>query len=63
MYMYVCIYTNIQNPPDPIHDVCSLPDCQISGKCLTYRPKQILKILFRGSNAQESDLPQKIKPY
>jgi len=59
--VHVCL--NIQNPPDPIHVVCSLPDCQISGNCLSYRPVQILKMLFRGSNAPESDLPQKIKRY
>jgi len=55
-----CIYVNIQNRPDPINDVCLLPDCQISGNCLSYRPVQIFKILFRGSNAQESDLSQHI---
>jgi hypothetical protein len=30
---------------------------------VSYRPVQIFKILSRGSNAPESDLPQKIKRY
>ena len=43
-------------PPDPIHDLCSLPDCQSSGNYFTYRSLQNIKNLFQRINTLRSDL-------
>jgi len=31
--LIICGHVTYLHPPDSIHDVCSLPDCQISGNC------------------------------
>ena len=45
-------------PPDPIHDLCSLPNCHISWRYFEYRSVQILKICSEGS-----DPPRKTMRY
>jgi len=49
--------------PDPMHDLCPLPDCQISGNYFTYWSVQIFKILSGGLRDFKSDPPQKILRY
>ena len=62
VYMYIYIYVHTY-PPNPMYNLCSLPDCQISGSYFTYRSLQILKICSGGLKALKSDPPQKIMQF
>ena len=58
VYMYIHV-----SPPDPISHVCSLTGTYISRRHFTYRPAQILKIMFRRFCSPESDPPHKMMRY